>query len=149
MKGKGVPTRDVSVYFPADTKILDISIKFEEDCVNIDHFYNVTKLWFKYLRTVTKFKVVWINTGSLSSYANPPMLNPPAALLGCMRVANKWLKTEGVLVKGKMQVKKSELSTASGAGMFAVPAREGRVVQLLEVETFTWTWLAGKGNVLI
>ena len=115
--------------------------------MDIDHFYNVTKLWFKYLRTVTKFDVVWTNAGSLSPYANPAMLSPPPALHGCIKIANKWLKTEGVLVKGKMQVKKSEHRTASGT--FAVPAREGRVVEPLEVETFEWTWSAGKGSVLI
>jgi hypothetical protein len=82
-------------------------------------------------------------------HANPINSNPPAALLGCIRVANKWLKTEGVLVKGKIQVKKPGLPKASEIGLFAVLARGEEVVEVLEVDTFTWSWTASKNNVLI
>jgi hypothetical protein len=131
MKGKGIPTKDVSVYFPNDTELLDISMEFEGSRVDIDHFYNVAKLWFKYFGNVTRFKVVWTNTGpwALSSTyfelnsdrARYREVKPPKSLLDCIKVANKWLGTEGILVKGKIRVHRPGISKGSEGKVASKP----------------------------
>jgi len=142
MDVKGISTKEVSVYFPLDTKIRDIGMKLEGSPADIDHFYNITKIWFKYFGTVTKFTVNWTNTRARM------LASPPAGLLGCIKVANKRLQTECVLVKGTMQVKNpGDFRVASAENMTSVS--QWKLPDFVEVETFTWTWSAGKGNVLL
>jgi len=83
-----------------------------QERVNVHEFYAVTKLWFRYFGTVRKFTVVCT---ILLKYGT----EPPETLMHCIRVANKWLKREAVLVKDSKGQK------------------------------WTWTWMAEKGSVLL
>ncbi|TVY16833.1 hypothetical protein LARI1_G006509 [Lachnellula arida] len=139
-----VPTSDASMYFPIGTKITSITMEFQGRLVDIHHFYDITKVWFKYFGTVLNFTVVWKDSKPWKEgdFRVPP--DPPEVLKTAIRVANKWLKIESVFVKGKSQEKKRINTGHSNLGMFRKP----RVILGPELETFTWTWLAQKGSVL-
>ncbi|KAF4634188.1 hypothetical protein G7Y89_g3917 [Cudoniella acicularis] len=140
LKGtEGLLTSDVSMYFPIRTRITDITMEFQGRRVNVHQFYDITKLWFKYFSTVVNFTVIWTNVsiqGNKSVFGRAPY--PPEALKGAIRVANKWLKVEAVLVeeKGELQMKRQGNTVRSeGRGM----SRSRDMAQGSELEIFTWT----------
>jgi len=142
MQGNGIPTKEVSVFFPSNTRVLDITMNFEGSRVDINHFYGVAKQWLKYFGTVKTFRVIWTNSGPgalpstyrdhVSHRVLPREISPPTALLGCIKVANKWLKVEGILAKGHMQINKLGNSKSVEAGKFVVYTGDANAVRELE-----------------
>lgn len=118
---------------------------FQGSGVNTHDFYNVTKLWFKYFGTIRKFTVVWSQFWQPGAYRIIPVApEPPKSLEGAVRVANKRLETEAVLVKGKGQVKEQDLPVFSGQTTFNILG----TTKDQELQMVTWTWVAEEGSVL-
>jgi hypothetical protein len=83
--------------------------------VNTYLFYDITKLWLKFFGSVSKLTVPWMGRNS-GRYPKTP---PPESLKGAIKVANKWLKTQAVLVEGKSELEnknKRGLGTKSSQG---------------------------------
>ncbi|KAF8857733.1 hypothetical protein BDZ45DRAFT_674486 [Acephala macrosclerotiorum] len=144
LKGlKNIPTNDASIFFPIGTKITSITIEFQGRPVDIQHFYDITKGWFKYFGTVLDFAVVWKASKPWKAGDSEGPPDPPEALKTAIRVADTWLGTKSVFVKEKSQEKKPINTTHSNLRPY-----KPRVVLGPELETFTWIWLAQKGSVL-
>jgi hypothetical protein len=120
-------------------------MEFQDRRVNIQHFYDVTKLWFKYFGTVSKFTVVWKDSKPWKQGDFRLAPDPPEALKGAIRVANKWLKTEAILVKAKLQERKE----VSSKGFLPGILRRPDVVLGPELETFTWIWSVKRDSALV
>jgi hypothetical protein len=133
------------MYFPIGTKITSIKMEFQDRRVNIQHFYDVTKLWFKYFGTVSKFTVVWKDSKPWKQGDFRLAPDPPEALKGAIRVANKWLEIEAILIKGKSQKRKEVNSKGFVPGILRWPD----VILGPELETFTWTWSVKKDSALV
>jgi hypothetical protein len=127
-------------------------MEFQGHSIYNTHFYDITKLWFKYFGTVRKFTVQWIDDIPVKHQAFrvndtlwPP--GPPESLGGAVKVANKRLKTVAVLEKEiiKVQVLVQPRIESSETGPFGPPSM---VLKEEEVEMWTWTWEAERGGVL-
>ncbi|TVY43247.1 hypothetical protein LCER1_G009020, partial [Lachnellula cervina] len=136
-----LPTSDVSIYFPVGTHLTSITVEFQGKLINIQKFYDITKMWLKYFGSVLQFTVVWkdIRPWKVGDCRLPP--DPPEALKAAIKVANKWLKTDSSFFKGMTQERKQVKTTHSNPGMFRGPI----AVLGPELETFTWTWTAHSG----
>jgi hypothetical protein len=119
-------------------------VEYHGSLVNIHHFYNVTKLWFKYFGTVRKFTVMWSEAWNPKNHravlATP---EPPRTLKGAIGVANKRLNAEAVLVKAAGEIKKQD-ATFSGEGKL----HRSSMTDGPRLEIYMWTWEADEGKVL-
>ncbi|KUJ16858.1 uncharacterized protein LY89DRAFT_684885 [Mollisia scopiformis] len=129
-----IPTKDASVFFPIGTKLTSIAIEYQGVPVDIQHFHNITKRWFRYFGTVVDFKVVWKE----GDFGGLP--NPPKGLKIAIQAADMRMGIKSVLTRGKSREEKPIDTRHSNL-------RPCRPVVVLgpELETFIWTW---KGNVL-
>jgi hypothetical protein len=106
-------------------------MELEGRSVDVRHFYDITKLWFKYFGTVLDFAVVW-KAGKPKPWEVVAPPDPPEALKAATRNADKWLGIKSLLVKGKSQ-DKMPIHTHSN-----LQPSKPVVIRGPEVETFTW-----------
>jgi hypothetical protein len=125
-------------------------MEFQGHSVYNAHFYDITKLWFKYFGTVRKFTVQWIDDIPVKHQAFrvndtlwPP--GPPKSLGGAVKVANKRLKTVAVLEKEIIKAQGLVQASSSRVGEFGLPTPD---LKEEEVEMWTWTWEAEGDGVL-
>jgi hypothetical protein len=120
-------------------------MEFQGNRVNTQHFYNIVKLWFKYFGIIQKFTVVWSQLWKPWNFRTIRVApEPPEALNGAIKVANKWLKTEAVLFKSTGQMMKQDNPTFSRGRMF----NNSGATDVQELEMYAWTWKAEGGSVL-
>jgi len=147
-----MPMSNVSVYFPTGTKITDIRMELRGSRVDVQHFYDVMKLWFTYFGTVRKFTLVWSQPWRAWTLGSMPVIpKPPKALKDAIKVANKRLKKEALCFQGTGQLDPDEPESRRIPGPGFSEERTfsmSNAARVQELEIYEWTWEAEGAGVL-